>query len=115
MDGFNTAYVCKQQGGIWSGFDISGHLFLLLHSSLVIMEELVISGVLDEDDSPKPNGENTDRQAKSVFGVYSMIGGGILMSIWWGMMMVTCLYFHPIAELFSGSILGIMFWYLIYV
>ena len=42
---FSSKYSCSKQGYIWSGFDISGHTFLLMFSILCIIEETgIMSG-----------------------------------------------------------------------
>ncbi len=38
-DGYNHHRSCKKDGGSWMGFDISGHCLLLIHASLVLIEE----------------------------------------------------------------------------
>ncbi|KXS19877.1 hypothetical protein M427DRAFT_52717 [Gonapodya prolifera JEL478] len=40
---YGTARSCKKGGHEWLGFDISGHTFLLVHASLVLLEELPAS------------------------------------------------------------------------
>jgi Inositol phospholipid synthesis and fat-storage-inducing TM len=86
-----TYHECKQD---WSGFDISGHVFILLHSSLVLVEEL--------------------RVLKVDFIVIQLFTG-LFLVLWWIMMIVTCLYFHPISEVFVGFWFGILGWILVYV
>jgi hypothetical protein len=101
-----TIKECKTNGGIWNGFDISGHIFLLLHSSLVIIEELYNSGVLDQVPSDAP---------RSIYTVICMVGSIVLLGIWWFMLLVTCVYFHPISEILAGTFFGILFWKVVYV
>ena len=40
-----TMNECKQQHGLWQGFDISGHVFILLHSSLTLIEEALVLNI----------------------------------------------------------------------
>lgn len=37
--GYETKRGCLKAGNFWSGFDISGHVFILIYSSLVLIEE----------------------------------------------------------------------------
>lgn len=86
---------CKASGSdsVWSGFDISGHLFLLLHSSLVLIEEMNILLV-----------------SKSRIGLLV----GLFLGLWYMMMVVTCLYFHHWLEILTGSLFGIEYWVVVH-
>ena len=39
MKGYETKRGCLKAGHFWNGFDISGHVFILIYSSLVLIEE----------------------------------------------------------------------------
>lgn len=39
MKAYETKRGCIKAGHFWSGFDISGHVFILIYSSLVLIEE----------------------------------------------------------------------------
>ena len=84
----------------WDAFDISGHVFLILHSSLLIMEE--INRILVVHSSLSIS-ENLIRNL-----------AGLILVIWYLMLNITCLYFHHILEITAGAILGMAYWVLIY-
>jgi len=107
MDHFaqiNSYAVCRTNKGIWSGgHDVSGHAMLLTHSSLYLLREMwYLYG----------------RRRKSVplvhfdyvvqYFVYGMVG------LWWGMLALTGLFFHPFWEKLNGLVLGIAYCTLVY-
>ncbi|KAI8897475.1 inositol phospholipid synthesis and fat-storage-inducing TM-domain-containing protein [Globomyces pollinis-pini] len=84
---------CKSLKGRWNGFDISGHCFLLIHSSLYILEELaMLTKTVDK------------------------IPGFGLLALWGWMLTTTGIYrFHPIPEIIVGSLFGFSYWISFYV
>ena len=96
---------CKNANYLWSGFDISGHCFLLLHSSLLLLEE--ISPLLLQNHTAKSN-RNFKRNIVS-------FGGVLLVFLWYVLLLSTCFYFHTILEIYAGSVLGFGYWGLMYV
>ena len=92
---------CKQMGGTWNGFDISGHCFLIIHSSLVIWEELRVLHAVK-----KP----TQSLGISIMSVYLVF----ILFLWWTMLVATCLYYHSIFEKLMGAFFGFGYWILVY-
>jgi hypothetical protein len=94
LDNITDLFLCKSSDGKWIGFDISGHIFLILHSSLFMIEEMIL--LIDSLD---------------------LIGSviGLLLCLWYMMLVVTCLYFHPLAELIAGAAVGLVFWIGLYI
>lgn len=84
----------------WDAFDISGHVFIILHSSLLIMEEINRILVVH---SSLSHSENLIRNL-----------AGLILVIWYLMLNITCFYFHHILEITAGAILGMAYWVLIY-
>ncbi|KAJ3370709.1 TatD DNase [Kappamyces sp. JEL0680] len=95
QDGIATFQKCRAGNGVWSGFDISGHVFLLLHSSLFLLEEM---NILIESHP-------------QLVGIFV----GAYLCLWYLMMIMTCLYFHPVSEIVLGAGFGIGFWAAIHV
>ncbi len=89
-----TFYGCKASEGSWNGFDISGHIFLILHSSFFLLEEMHI-----------------------LVGHPHIIGiaVGIILCIWFVMMIATCIYFHPFSEIVIGASFGLGYWFVTHV
>ncbi|ORX73584.1 hypothetical protein DL89DRAFT_219831 [Linderina pennispora] len=91
---------CRSAGGSWSGgHDISGHCFLLLHSTLFLVEEVI---------RPLPRANRSLH--RTVVGVASVS----LVAVWVVMLHFTAKFFHGPLELISGSVLGIAFWAAMY-
>ncbi|KAF8937528.1 inositol phospholipid synthesis and fat-storage-inducing TM-domain-containing protein [Dissophora ornata] len=107
VDGHWSQYRCRRMGGQWSGgVDISGHMFLLTHACLFLMEELsVFLNVPEAWTALK-----TRPTAK--YAVLSVVG---LCGLWWWMLLMTSVYYHHLAEKLSGLFFGVMFWCCTYV
>ena len=95
----NTRSICNKNGGYWQGFDISGHCFLLVHSSLYINHELKLA--------------ETRGIQNSIIN-YVVIGARFILFIWWMMLIFTCFYFHSVSEALLGLWMGIGFWAILY-
>ena len=89
-----TRYRCYKAGHSWSGFDISGHCFLLTWNNLVIIEEI-----------KKLNWSEIKEKSSSLYHVSSAVTILLhgLMIIWEAMMMATSLYFHSTIEKVLGN------------
>ncbi|CAC05250.1 FIT family protein scs3 [Schizosaccharomyces pombe] len=93
-----TASTCKGLNGSWSGgHDLSGHVFLLTHSSLFMLSEN-FSFILN-------NGIKAT-STKVLFG---------LLGLWWWMLFVTASFYHTTFEKCTGFFSGILEWSIVYV
>ncbi|KAI9364430.1 Fat storage-inducing transmembrane protein [Zopfochytrium polystomum] len=103
---FSHPHACRAGGGQWLGFDISGHCFLLVLSSLVLVEEQKVVRVPREPGAPLVITTRTTR----------LIQRGLngLLLLWWIMLAATAVYFHSWKEKLTGTILGIGSWYVLY-
>ncbi|KAI4503747.1 hypothetical protein M0802_001150 [Mischocyttarus mexicanus] len=130
---------CLQAGKFWNGFDISGHTFILIYSSLILAEEgssmIGWEGIKDlimreEHTRITPNETSfgplrnlSDRdleflkKAHKIFTPYLralfvvMTGQQLL----WDVMLVsTVLYYHIMIEKFLGGIAAVLTWYITY-
>ncbi|WBW73949.1 ER membrane CoA pyrophosphatase (FIT) family lipid storage protein Fit1 [Schizosaccharomyces osmophilus] len=93
-----TAVHCKTANGFWTGgHDLSGHVFLLTHSSLFMLAEnfdyFVHHGI-------------KSTSTKFLTG---------LLCLWWWMLFVTTAYYHTTLEKFTGFFSGILEWAVVYV
>ncbi|KAF9139054.1 hypothetical protein BGX30_008416 [Mortierella sp. GBA39] len=102
VDGHWSQYHCRRQGGNWAGgVDISGHMFLLTHAWLFLMEELSIFLNVPEAWTALQN----RRTAKyAVWGILALTG------LWWWMLLMTSVYYHHLAEKLTGLFFGVLFW-----
>ncbi|KAK9479354.1 inositol phospholipid synthesis and fat-storage-inducing TM-domain-containing protein [Lipomyces japonicus] len=90
---------CRHASGEWSGgHDISGHSFLLTHSSLFLWYE-VLPVVLEGGTLAR------ELNTKIVFA---------LLTLWWWMLLMTGIYFHTFQEKVTGWLCGLFAWAFIY-
>jgi hypothetical protein len=107
VEGHWSQYHCRRQGGHWSGgVDISGHMFLLTHAWLFLMEELSIFLNVPEAWTALQG----RRSAK--YAVWSVLA---LAGLWWWMLLMTSVYYHHLAEKLTGLFFGALFWFGSYV
>ncbi|XP_072489768.1 acyl-coenzyme A diphosphatase FITM2 [Notamacropus eugenii] len=98
---YNSKVECRQGGGFWHGFDISGHSFLLTYCALVIVEEMA---VLQE--------VKIDRSHGLYFTLTSLVVAlGCLVYIWIWMFLCTAVYFHDLSQKVFGTLFGLLGWY----
>jgi hypothetical protein len=102
IDGHWSHHHCRRHGGNWTGgIDISGHMFLLTHAWLFLMEELSIFLNVPEAWAALQN----RRAAKySVWAIVALTG------LWWWMLLMTSVYYHHMAEKLTGLFFGVLFW-----
>ncbi|KAF9181093.1 hypothetical protein BGZ51_007317 [Haplosporangium sp. Z 767] len=107
VDGHWSQYHCRKQGGLWSGgVDISGHMFLLTHAWLFLMEELSMFLNVPEAWTALQN------RSGARYAIWSVVA---LCGLWWWMLLMTSVYYHHLAEKLTGLFFGILFWFCSYV
>ncbi|KFH73070.1 hypothetical protein MVEG_00295 [Podila verticillata NRRL 6337] len=107
VDGHWSQYHCRRNSGLWSGgVDISGHMFLLTHAWLFLMEELSV--FLND---PQAWANLQDRRGAR-YAVYTVAA---LCSLWWWMLLMTSVYYHHLTEKLTGLFFGVFFWFCSYV
>lgn len=119
----------KHAKAYWKGgHDISGHSFLLTHSTLFLMTEIAPTlSVLLETLTGQPSGAQTrqgrmtptmsaarSRIESTVGRKYAAFGTTVLIGIWWWMLLMTSLYFHTPQEKLSGFAAGVLGWWCSY-
>lgn len=136
----NDKMTCLKNGHFWNGFDISGHCFILIYSSLVLIEEArAINGwerikdfIRDEkyarnveDKSIRTNPlKNLKMEELNVLKVsyenYTPYVRGLLISIallqllWDVMLVSTIIYYHIMVEKFISGVIAIFTWFVTY-
>ncbi|KAJ1991980.1 hypothetical protein GGI25_003686 [Coemansia spiralis] len=118
----NSLKSCRSAGGSWvGGHDISGHCFLLLHSALFLVEE-VLTPLLSSSSAPLSSTRHTTNAgpppgttptlAKAAAAIHWIVVAGTvgLICIWALMLYFTAKYFHGIEELVTGTLLGVGYW-----
>lgn len=116
------SYSCKRMKGSWEGgHDPSGHVFLMVHSSLYLFLECRQYwpgwGVLVE----KLKGIVYSSQQGSIGERIKLIVNDtphvflvVLISFWWWMLLMTNIYFHSISEKLVGLIFGYIGVFVVY-
>lgn len=141
MKGFDSKSGCLKAGHLWHGFDISGHAFILIYSSLVLIEEArpinnwdnIKSHLRNEEHNRKHSGSpiaeiNPLRNLKDdqivtlkyLYGKYTpaikalFVGMTVLQVLWDVMLVCTMLYYHRMIEKVLSGIFAILTWYFTY-
>lgn len=138
--GFESKTACLKAGHLWNGFDISGHAFILIYASLVLMEEArpiigweSIKDLLRNEEhnrnsndssqtsNPLKSLKNDDLKALKYF--YNrftptirllFIGMTMLQLLWDVMLVGTMLYHHRMAEKVLSGIIAVVSWFVTY-
>ncbi|XP_028175993.1 acyl-coenzyme A diphosphatase FITM2 [Ostrinia nubilalis] len=131
---------CLKNGHFWNGFDISGHSFLLIYSSLVLIEEARAingwEGIKDFIRDEKYSRSIDDRSAsvnplkninteeleilKVSYENFTPYVRGFLIAItlfqilWDVMLVSTILYYHIMVEKFISGVIAILTWFVTY-
>lgn len=136
--GFDSKSACLKGGHFWNGFDISGHAFILVYSSLVLIEEArPIVGweyikehlrnenhnraVQEVQSTPlKTLSDDELETLKQLYAKYSpyvkllFVAMSALQLLWDVMLVGTMLYYHRMIEKVTGGIIAILTWYFTY-
>ncbi|KAJ1905988.1 hypothetical protein LPJ81_001612 [Coemansia sp. IMI 209127] len=97
---------CRAAGGRWvGGHDVSGHCFLLLHSALFLVEEVLVPLLTLP-------AAVTSRPAAAAAALRRAVAAcaAALICIWALMLFFTAKYFHGAGELLSGCLAGVGYW-----
>lgn len=140
---FATKSSCLKAGHLWKGFDISGHAFILIHSSLVLIEEsrpiikwdTIREHLRNEFYNRSPAGRDSpnseinplrnlgDTELRHLRFLYErftpvirilFIAISALQLLWDVMLVCTMLYFHRMVEKFVSGVIAILVWYFTY-
>lgn len=140
MKSYETKRGCLKAGHFWNGFDISGHVFILIYSSLVLIEEarpiigwdnikehLRIEDHNRKTQEPSPSSNplrnlNTTEitTLRALYYKYSpiikllFVAITVLQLLWDIMLVCTMLYYHRMVEKVSGGVIAIFTWYFTY-
>ena len=122
--------VCIKEGHLWTGFDISGHIFLLTYCIYVLTEEAsniqlevwyeynstlgFESRAVDKLSKETKKKLHRLHRIAGVFVDYLELFAMAEVVIWTFMVMITSLYFHSILEKLLGFVFGYFAWYITY-
>ena len=120
---------CHTAGGKWTGFDISGHVFLLMHCLLTISEEAKcftswerISDVIKSEEELPTRRLSGDQMAelKRLYReltpyIRALIVALTLMTVMWEMMLLSStIYFHNMPQKVCGCAFAVLCWFVTY-
>jgi hypothetical protein len=107
----NGSLACRKQKGHWiGGHDSSGHVFLLVHGSLLVWFEVLELGFVAEVVALSSRLKRC-RNLKEIGLVLigdSVVAVLIVLGIWWWMLLITSIHFHTISEKISGLLFGLV-------
>jgi len=140
MTKFRRKESCLGNGHNWKGFDISGHVFILIFCNLVIIEEgkaylgwEKIKDFLRNEEHGRVNPDNEKRETPLgklkyeefihirkfypentpwVRAVFCLLA--VIISLWDFMLLCTVLYFHMMIEKVVASGLAVLSWFALY-
>lgn len=130
ISGHNKKYDCLKAGRSWLGFDISGHVFLLIHILLTISEEVKsfkhwtnLETLLKEEDLPvKRNLTEHDVSQARIFyrSLTPYIKLTVLLLALWTifcefMLIISIVYrFHTLTQKATAAFLAVGCWFITY-
>uniref|UniRef100_A0AAG5D6Z4 Uncharacterized protein n=1 Tax=Anopheles atroparvus TaxID=41427 RepID=A0AAG5D6Z4_ANOAO len=138
--GFDAKIACLKAGHLWNGFDISGHAFILIYASLVLMEEArpiigweSIKDLMRNEEHNRSSNESSqtsnplkslkDEDLKALKYFYNrftptirllFVGMTMLQLLWDVMLVGTMLYHHRMAEKVLSGIIAVVSWFVTY-
>ncbi|RCK54776.1 FIT family protein scs3 [Candida viswanathii] len=106
-----TSYACRKVKGAWiGGHDPLGHVFLLIHSSLYMYLETApyFPGFRQvRYNLNRLSGAHESMVSKiGVLWNTPLVFVGLLVALWWFMLLMTNIYFHLILEKLVGLVFG---------
>lgn len=138
---YDTKRGCLKAGAFWIGFDLSGHVFILIYSSLVLIEEArpiigweyIKEHLRLEEHKRKTPGDNSPSSnplrnlesnelaiLKNLYEKYTpiirllFVAITLLQLLWDIMLVCTMLYYHRMIEKVIAGIIAICTWYFTY-
>lgn len=120
---FKSRTECVGAGNTWMQFEISGHAFLLVYCSLLILEEARGFFKWERDDVEDPGVPETvqetvfEDQIKPYVIIairVSAVAIALLAFVWDWMLIVTLVYYHSFFQRILGVALGTAAWFFTY-
>ena len=109
-----SSYHCRKFKGSWlGGYDPSGHVFLMIHSSIYLYFETAawfnwtdVRGALYSIKQSLRDRRYLESHIwQLVYGIVQLLLV-VLVALWWFMLLMTNVYFHSIVEKLSGLVFG---------
>jgi hypothetical protein len=108
---------CRISGGRWNGFDISGHCFLIVFASVLILEELLeitnfFTIRVEKPSSSRNRKCSTQSDSCNMKWISLCWWSCLVLVVWYILLVQTSLYYHTMAEKIIGTIFGLAFWWI---
>ncbi|KAM3722012.1 Acyl-coenzyme A diphosphatase FITM2 [Dirofilaria immitis] len=102
---------CAVDGGKWiPGFDISGHCFILIYSSLIICEEALAFRTITTVRRTRKISSIKNGNFIRIFFIFMCV----LHLLWDFELLISVLYYHHIYHKVMGALVAILCWYFTY-
>ncbi|CAG9530344.1 unnamed protein product [Cercopithifilaria johnstoni] len=102
---------CAIDGGKWvPGFDISGHCFILIYSSLIICEEALAFRIITTVHRTRRMQPIKNENLIRIFFIFMCV----LHLLWDFELLISVLYYHHIYHKVMGALIAILCWYFTY-
>ncbi|XP_023335094.1 fat storage-inducing transmembrane protein 2 [Eurytemora carolleeae] len=110
---------CFKAGYWWTGFDTSGHCFLLLWNILFIAEETKVFTFLKSARLKNKEGVRSDLISEGPVSWFSLLEIQLLVLsalnlVWEIMILATAFYFHSPGEKVGGCLCALFSWFIVY-
>lgn len=133
-----TRSACRSAGHPWKSFDVSGHVFILVYSTLVMISEARPIVGWDKIQDVLRNEENARKEGKKVATTFSSLGDEelqrlkavykritpyvhvlfivitVFVAVWELMLITTMMYFHTMPEKLLAGIVAMFTWFITY-
>jgi len=133
-----TRFACRSAGSVWRSFDISGHVFILVYATLVMISEArpiigwdKIQDVLRKEENARMNGKNAttpfstlnENEISEFKTIYTQMTPfvqilfiviTIFVFIWELMLITTLMYFHSMPEKLLAGLVAMLTWFVTY-
>ena len=120
---------CMKKGGSWTGFDISGHTFLLMFSTLLMLEEVSVmigwehpfgnhlkekNQVFTKTLRVGPNKQFVTFEKLSTFIRINFIFVTFFILVWDFMLIQTALFYHTMIQKAAAGLWAALSWFVLY-
>ena len=114
---------CKRQGHHWTGFDISGHTFLLIFCNLILIEEIKVTRIIDRialqtvpsvtTESDFQLNQAMSKKDRLIIQIIVCLVGLTAISYDY-VLLITVFYYHTVLEKMLALLTASICWYLCY-
>jgi len=111
FEGHPSRSSCVENGGKWiSGFDISGHCFMLVFANLIMNEEALnlFNNAKGRESHEMKFKQNHKSRRNAIH--YLFLSMFFLSLLWDFQIIITSIYYHTVSHKLIGALLAVIFW-----